>query len=247
MTSDAICVLIADDEPLARRTLTDFLRDVPWIQEVREAADGTSAVKMIDGWQPDLVFLDVVMPGLNGVEVLRRIAHQPHVVFTTAHDYALTAFELGALDYLLKPFGRERLLQVLERAKPRLSDPSGAAIRANEMLGAGGPLSRIFVRDGARIINMELDRVESIDGGDDHAVFHVGGRDYLVKVRLQDLATVLDPTRFARIHRSHIVNLDHVIACEPFDAWRLQAVMRSGRRVTASRVGTRLLRSFVLG
>jgi two-component system LytT family response regulator len=249
MTDDRWSVLVVDDEPLARRTLRDFLGGVDEIAEVREVGDGDAAVTAIDAWQPDLLFLDIVMPGRSGLEVLAGTTHRPHVVFTTAHDeYAIAAFELGALDYLLKPFGRDRLLQVVDRARTALAMNDHTAVdRARALLAPREHISRVFVRDGSRIVALDLDTVESIDGSDDHALFRAAGREYLVRIRLQDVATKLDSTRFARIHRSHIVNLDFVTACEPYDAWRLQAVLKSGRRIVASRAGTRVLKGLVLG
>ena len=249
MTDTRYTVLIVDDEPPARRTLREFLSSVEWIEEVREAGDGASAIQMIDAWQPDLVLLDVVMPGATGLQVLERIAHRPHVIFTTAFDqHAVTAFELGALDYVLKPFGRERLTTALERAHAALAaDPAAALERARATLTAGGLATRVFVRDGARIVALEPSDVERIEADDDYVRIHHRGRRYLVRLRLQDLEQKLDPSRFVRVHRSHLVNLNFVVACEPFDAWRLQVVLTSGHRVIASRAGTRLLRALVLG
>jgi two-component system LytT family response regulator len=249
MSDEGFCVVIADDEPLARRTLRDFLSDVLWIAEIREAADGATAIQLVDAWQPDLVFLDVVMPSASGLQVIQQISHHPYVILTTAFDqYAVTAFELGALDYVLKPFSKERIRMALERVRALLRAERGAVVeRARTVLGGERCLTRVFARDGNRIVNIDLARVERVEGADDHAILHHGGRRNYVKVRLHELEVMLDPTRFARIHRSHIVNLDFVVACEPYDAWRLQAIMRNGDRIVASRTGTRLLRSLVVG
>jgi two-component system, LytTR family, response regulator len=247
VSTERICVVIADDEPLARRTLRDYLAAVSWIGEIRECGDGLQAATLIDAWQPDLVFLDVVMPGLSGVEVLGRIKHTPHVVFTTAHDeYATTAFELGALDYVLKPFGEGRLLRVLNRARDALGTVD-VADRARQLLVPSVPLTRVFVRDGTRIIGLDVSAIESIDADDDYSILWAAGRGHRVRVRLQDVEGRLDSARFVRVHRSHIVNLDFLMACEPYDAWRLEAVLRSGKRIVASRAGTRLLKSLALG
>jgi two-component system LytT family response regulator len=242
--------LIVDDEPPARRTLREFLGAVDWIKEIREAGDGAAAIATIDGWQPDLVFLDIVMPGATGLEVLSRVRHRPHVIFTTAFDqHALTAFELGALDYVLKPFGRDRLMAALERARATLAtDPAIAIERARTALNdAVAPLARWFVRDGTRIVALDPAEIERIEADDDYAFFHHRGRRYGVRLRLQDLEAKLDPRQFVRIHRSHIVNVAFVAACEPFDAWRLQVVLSTGHRIVASRSGTRLLHALVLG
>jgi two-component system LytT family response regulator len=237
-------VLVADDEPLARRTLREIVSEVPWVGEVREAADGISAARLIDSFLPDLVFLDVLMPGADGLEVLERARHQPHVVFTTAFDrYAVAAFELGALDYLLKPFGRRRVLAALARAREALTgDTSSAVARARETLPREGELATIWVKHQDRLVPVDLETVERMEACDDYVTLVTGSRRHLVHVALKDLEGRLDPRRFVRVHRSHIVNLRHVTAIEPHDATRVALVLRSGARIVASRSGSRLLR-----
>ena len=137
-------ILIADDEPLARRTLRQHLLDLGWAGPIHEAGDGEGAIATGNGRRPDLLFLDIVMPGATGLQVLERLQYEPKVIFTTAHDqYAVAAFELGALDYLLKPFGRDRLERVLRRAQAALDGPSAPLLsRARESLEHTRPLSR---------------------------------------------------------------------------------------------------------
>src|SRR5580693_6014997 len=162
------CVLIADDEPLARRTLRQYLLDLGWAGPIHEAPDGKTAIAVANSQRPDLVFLDIVMPGASGLEVLEQLDYEPKVVFTTAHDqYAVTAFELGALDYLLKPFGRERLERVVRQAQIAL-DGSAAPLlsRARESLEQIYTLSRIFVRDRNRIVPIPLSSLERAQGAD---------------------------------------------------------------------------------
>jgi len=149
-----IRALVVEDEPLARARLKELIAELAWLEQVGEAASGAEAIAALERLQPDLVFLDIQLPGISGLEVLRATRHTPAVVFTTAHDrFAVTAFELGALDYILKPFGRERFGQAMQRAKPVLEarEGSGAAERARDVL-AEGPLLRLFVRDGGRIV-----------------------------------------------------------------------------------------------
>src|SRR5713226_989611 len=157
-------VLIADDEPLARRTLQEHLRSLGWVGPIHEAHDGKTAVAVANNQRPDLVFLDIVMPGATGLEVLEQIDYEPKVIFTTAHDqYAVTAFELGALDYLLKPFGRDRLERVLQRAQAALEGRSDSLLsRAKEALQPTRALSRVFVRDGNRIVPIALASIERV-------------------------------------------------------------------------------------
>src|SRR5690242_21719652 len=151
-------VLIADDEPLARRTLTEHLRAIGWTGAIRETGDGKTAIALANSERPDLIFLDIVMPGATGLQVLEHLEYEPAVIFTTAYDqHAVTAFELGALDYLLKPFGRERLQRVLRRVQAALEATAPPLLsRARQSLGPIRSLSRIFVRDGNRILPIPL-------------------------------------------------------------------------------------------
>jgi two-component system LytT family response regulator len=188
------------------------------------------------------------MPGATGLQVLERLDYQPKVVFTTAHDqYAVTAFELGALDYLLKPFGRERLSRVLQRVEATSNDSAvSIAVRAQESLEPERVLSRIFIRDGSRIIPVPLARLERAQGADDYVTVHAAGREHLVSVRLAELESQLPGTNFLRIHRSHIVNLDLIESIIPYDTNRVEVTMRSGVRIVASRAGSKLLRDLAL-
>ena len=241
-------VLIADDEPLARRTLRECLLDLGWTGKIHEALDGRTAIAIANEQKPDLVFLDIVMPGATGLEVLEQLAYEPKVIFTTAYDqYAVTAFELGALDYVLKPFGRDRLERVLRRAQAALN---GSAVpllsRAKESLERTRTLSRIFVRDGNRIVPIPLTSLERIQGADDYVTIHSTAKQYLVSVRLSDLESQLATANFLRIHRSHLINLEYVASIEPYDAARVQVVMKSGAKFIASRAGSKRLRDLAL-
>jgi len=242
MTRETTAV-IADDEPLARRTLRGHLSSVDWIGEIHEAADGLSAIKLIDSVRPSLVFLDIRMPGASGIAVAEQITHRPYIIFTTAYDrYAVTAFELGALDYLLKPFGRERVLNVLERARAGMEvGMPPIAARASQILESK-PLARVFVKERGRMIAIPLDKVERLEACDDYVALCFEGRRHLLHARLHDLYARIDPTRFIRVHRSHIINVDCIRALEPRDAARLTVVLESGTRIAASRSGSALLR-----
>src|SRR5438067_242556 len=243
MTND-VRVVIVDDEPLARRTLRGHLSTVDWIGEIDEAADGLTAIRMIDAIKPDLVFLDIRMPGTSGIAVAEQIMHRPYIIFTTAYDrYAVTAFEIGALDYLLKPFGRERVLAVLERARVGLEHgmPPIAA-RASQVLAQSKPLARVFVKERGRMVAIPLDRVERLEACDDYVAVYFEGRRHLLHARLHDLFARIDQTRFARIHRSHIINVQCIRALEPRDGSRLTVVLESGARIAASRSGSAQLK-----
>ena len=246
----SIRALIVEDEPLARQTIKDFVQGEDWLKVVGEAADGDSAITLIDDLRPDLVFLDVRMPGLTGLQVLESIKHDPEVVFTTAYDdHAVTAFELEALDYILKPFGRERFRQMLARVKLRLVDSNGkpessVRERAQRALEAKPTeyLLRLFVRDRrGRVVHVRVAEVTRLVGADDYVELHVSNASYLVKVTLTEFEARLDPKHFRRIHRSAIVNLDHVVTCKPIDR-RLRLKLSDGSEVIASRSGSRNLR-----
>ncbi|MGB7847330.1 MAG: LytTR family DNA-binding domain-containing protein [Candidatus Acidiferrum sp.] len=241
-------VLIADDEPLARRTLREYLLELGWSGEIHEAQDGLTAITIANDIRPDLLFLDIVMPGATGLEVLEQLDYEPQVIFTTAHDqYAVTAFELGAIDYLLKPFGRERLGRVLRRTQATLNGATVPLLsRARESLPPARSLSRIFVRDGNRILPIPLASLERAQGADDYVTIYSSSKQYLVSVRLSDLEAQLPGTHFLRIHRSHLVNLEYISAIEPYDVARVEVVMKNGTRIVASRSGSRRLRGLAL-
>jgi two-component system, LytTR family, response regulator len=242
-------ILLADDEPLARRTLRTQLRDLGCRGTIHEAGDGHTAIEIANRERPDLIFLDIVMPGATGLQVLERLEYQPKVIFTTAHDqYALTAFELGALDYVLKPFGRDRLERVMNRARSVsgggtefLLDRAALALQPTQRR-----LSKIFVRDGNRILPLAISQIERVQAADDYVTIVTAAKEYLVSVRLSDLERHLGGEHFLRIHRSHLINLEHVTSIQRCDAARLEVVMASGVRIMASRTGSKRLRELAL-
>lgn len=242
--------LIVEDEPLARKTLRDMLADCEWLEIVGEAADGLTAVEQVNELKPDLVFLDINLPELSGLGALKRFTHEPAVIFTTAHDrHAIAAFELAALDYLLKPFGRVRLQQALARAREALERDGprpGLADTRSALAGMGGegPLERILIRDGGRIVPVAVRDIERVEAEGDYAAVRAKGKTLLVNLPLGDFEARLDPARFVRVHRSHLVNLDFVDAIEPFDNSQLLVKMRDGVKITASRAASKRLREW---
>ncbi|HUQ98591.1 MAG TPA: LytTR family DNA-binding domain-containing protein [Gemmatimonadaceae bacterium] len=242
-------VLIVEDEPIPRERLRELLSEVNWIECVGQAPDGRTAIRMIDELRPDLVFLDIEMPGMTGLEVLTKIEHDPAIVFTTAYDrYAVTAFELEALDYLLKPFGTKRLDSALERVKKHLQSDASfpVAERARVALETRGTFSRIFVRDRGRIVPIQVESIDRLEAEDDYVGVHSNGRRYLVYLGMAQFEARLDPEKFVRIHRSHIVNLDRVAAFLPEDGGRLVIEMKDGTRLAASRTRSRELRHLAI-
>jgi two-component system LytT family response regulator len=237
--------LIAEDEPHARRSLLEYLQGAQWVDVVGEAADGARAVALVDELLPDLLFLDVRMPELTGLEVVQRIRHQPEIVFTTAHDrFALAAFELGALDYLLKPFGPERFALMLERVRRRLGAPADAAERARQALGSA-PLRRLFARSGDRALPIPVDTIRHVQAQGDYSEVHCAAGTFLLHVSLSELAARLDPERFSRVHRSHIVNIDAVEYLRDHGDRRLLVRLRDGTEIVASRAASQDLRRLV--
>jgi two-component system LytT family response regulator len=240
-----VATLVADDEPVARAGLRDMLAETSWIEWIGEANTGTAAVQAIDSLKPDLVFLDVQMPGLLGTEVLERISHRPFVVFTTAYaQHAVTGFELGALDYLLKPFGSERLSAALDRVRAAMGEPSARPTldRFREALSKG-PMSRLFVRSGAAIVPIVVDTVSSFEAWGDYVIAHVGRTRHTMHVSLNHLEARLDAAKFVRIHRAHIVNLDHVKTFKSHGRGKVVAQLLDGSELPVSRGRAADLRS----
>ena len=237
--------LIAEDEPHARKSLIEYLEGTDWVDVVGEAADGRQAVVLVDERRPDLLFLDVRMPELTGLEVVQRIRHLPEIVFTTAYDqFALAAFELGALDYLLKPFGRERLAVMLERVRRRLGVPGDDAERARQALGPL-PLRRVFARVGDRAVPIAVDTIVRVQARGDYSEVHGAAGTFLLHVSLTELLARLDPTRFSRVHRSHAVNLEAVEYLRDHGDRRLLVHLRDGTEIVASRAASQDLKRLV--
>ena len=236
--------LVVDDEPVARTGLARMLSSVDWLECVGDAASGPAAVEAIDRLEPDVVFLDVEMPGFSGTEVLRRAKHAAHVVFTTAYSqHAVAAFELGALDYVVKPFGEERLRAALDRVRAALGEPrTGAYDRFAQAMGRG-PMSRLFVRTGRNIVPVAVADIAWFEAEGDYVAAHVPPSHHLVHVALNRIEERLDPARFVRIHRTCIVNLDHVAAFRRGPEGRLCAEMKDGTRLDVSRARAKDLRS----
>lgn len=238
--------MIAEDEPHARAILQELCNAVDWIDLRWVASDGLEAVRLIDQARPQLVFLDVRMPEASGIEVLRRIQHSPAVVFTTAYDeYAVSAFELGAIDYLLKPFGESRFRSTLERVRRRLPHPDPAARvagLASDAFGRGS-LSRVFVRDKDRIIPIDVQSITHVEAQDDYCLIHATRGSFLVHLPISQVGLRLDPKRFLRVHRSFLVNTDAIQAIRRYDERRYELTLSNGRTVVASRTGSQMLKA----
>lgn len=236
--------LIAEDEAPAREGLRAYLAATAWVEVVAEAVDGKTALALAEEHRPNLLFLDVRLPELSGLEVARQIRHPAEIIFTTAFDrFAVAAFEIGALDYLVKPFGQERLAAALARLRARMEEPSHgfAGERARNSLSSG-PLHRLFVRHGDRIVPIPVEGIRRIQAQGDYAEVHAAEGVYLMHVTLSELAARLNPAKFRQVHRSHIVNLDAVEHLQPYDDRRLAIRLKDGAVVVASRAASEELR-----
>jgi two-component system LytT family response regulator len=237
-------VAIVDDEDLARAVVREYLTAMPDVEVVAECANGFEAVKAVSELQPDLLLLDVQMPKLNGFEVLELVGRDVAVVFITAYDqYAIRAFDVHAVDYLLKPFAADRLAAALDRVRERLG--RGEAMPIQELSAAGQPpqghTRRILVRDGPRVHVLPVEKIEYVQAQDDYVCFRCEGKEYLKEQTLGELETLLDPARFVRIHRSYLLNLDRLSRVELDERENRVAVLSDGRRLPISRTGhTRL-------
>jgi two-component system LytT family response regulator len=243
MNEQALKAVIVDDEELARVFLKELLGAHPEIELVAECANGFEAVKMIAETRPDLLFLDVQMPKLDGFEVLELIDHPPAVIFVTAFDqYAMRAFDAQAVDYLLKPFSTERFERALERAKTRAGAPGATAEPARATRPPEQRPERIVVKDGTRVHIIPIEKLDYVEAQDDYVALHTGGRSYLKQQPIAGVEAILDPTRFVRIHRSAIVNLERVPRIEPYAKDSRIAILADGTRLPVSRSGyTRLM------
>src|SRR4051812_34756910 len=237
MTTARTRVLIVDDEPLARERIRTLLADEPGFEIVGEATDGTSGAESILALQPDLVFLDVQMPGADGFDVIDAVGadKMPFVVFVTAHDrYALKAFDVHALDYLLKPFDKARFSTALERAKTQLRHGTAAALdqRLQELLqtveGRRHGAERLMVKSGGRITFVRIADIDWIEAAGNYVRLHVGKEDHLLRESLAALEKKLDAGLFVRVHRSTIVNLDRIREIQPAFHGDYVIVLRDG-------------------
>ncbi|HLL81203.1 MAG TPA: LytTR family DNA-binding domain-containing protein [Longimicrobium sp.] len=241
---EPISVLIADDEPPARKGIRALLELHADVRVVGEARSGREAIEAIQALQPELVFLDVQMPEGDGFEVIRAVGveRMPVVVFATAYDaYALQAFEAHALDYLLKPYERERFDAVLQRARARVRQARGAGAEprllsfVRRMEERSAHLRRLPVRVGSRVRLVDVDEVAYFEAETNYVRVHLPGASHLVRDTLGALEAKLDPARFLRVHRSLIVNLERIVEVEPLFAGEHVLTLRDGTRLTTGR------------
>jgi two-component system LytT family response regulator len=241
---DPIRVLVVDDETPARQRLLDLLRKDPHVGNILQAENGTVAVEMIEGHRPDIVFLDVQMPELDGLGVINALGakRMPLTVFVTAYDeHAIRAFEANALDYLLKPFSDERFEATMARVKSRLDERGMLefGLRVLEMVSREPAreqwLDRLVVKSAGSTRFIRVADIDWIESAGVYVNLHVGTKELLYRAALHDLARKLDPMRFVRVHRSSIVNIESVLHLEPISHGEFEIVLKNGLRSRISR------------
>ncbi len=250
-------VIIVDDEMLARGVVREYLAEHPDVEVVAECANGFEAVKAITELAPDLVFLDIQMPKLDGFEVAELAGAKTHYIFATAFDqYAIKAFEFHALDYLLKPFSQQRFDQALAHARANLDKGVGKsggksegdtalASMVREAAGRNKPLGRVLIRDGAKVHVINSDKIEVIEAQDDYVQIRSEGKSYLKNQRMAELEEQLDAQQFLRIHRSWIVNIAWVDRIEQATKDSYVAILKDGAKVPVSRSGYQKIRAVI--
>ncbi|MEP6800449.1 MAG: LytTR family DNA-binding domain-containing protein [Acidobacteriota bacterium] len=247
--SDSVRVLIVDDEEPARLLLREILSAEPGVTIVGEAENGFEAVRAASENRPDVAFLDIQMPKLNGFEVAELLSPEVAVVFVTAYDqWALKAFEIHAADYVLKPYRAERLREALSRARGRRAagapavDPGAISQSARP---AGSYAERVVVRDGPKVLVIPVDRVDCLEAQDDYVAIRSQGKKFLKLQTLASLSETLDPARFLRVHRSYVVNIDRLRAIELYAKNSHVALLADGSRIPISRDGHAKLKALL--
>jgi len=246
MTEQKIRTLIVDDEELARDRIHTLLEMQPDVEIVGICGDGVTALESIEKLKPDLVFLDVQMPGMTGFEVVENLdaAHAPAVVFVTAHDgHAIRAFEIHALDFLLKPFDQTRFEKALDRARGKVKASQGTTVIDSHLVSLLEELreerkypERLIVKSSGRVFFVRTEEIDWVEASGNYVKIHTKNEAHLLRESMKNMEAKLDPKIFVRIHRSAIVNIDRIKELEPWFHGEYIVIMRDGTRLTASRV-----------
>ncbi len=245
-TENKITVLIVDDEPLARALIAELLKNLPEFQVAGECSDGKSAIKAIKEKSPDLIFLDVQMPGMDGLTVLEELNDTPFpaIIFVTAYDqYAIRAFDFHAIDYLLKPFSQSRFEKALLRAKERILEHSPSDHITRRQISSllenyqnkAAPLERLFLKDCGKIVLLDPETINWIEADDKYVRFHTSEKKYLIRQTLNAVEAELDKQVFARVHRSCIVNLTRISELHPMFNGEYVLILNDKTKLALSR------------
>jgi two-component system LytT family response regulator len=240
MKTSPLSAIIVDDEELARSLIREYLTTHPEIRIAAECANGFEAVKAVSELKPDLMFLDIQMPKLSGFEVIELLDEPPAVVFVTAFDqFAVKAFNVHAVDYLLKPFGKERFDEAVEHAVTRIRahEPVKTRQAAEEAKPADQQLERILIKEGSKVLVIPVEKIDYIEAQDDYIAVRSEGKSHLKMQRLSLLESQLDPRRFVRIHRSYILNIERLSRIELYAKDSRTAILKDGTQLPVSRSG----------
>ncbi|MBI1768810.1 MAG: response regulator [Bacteroidetes bacterium] len=251
MNNHKTTCLIVDDEKLARELLTEYLETFPEIEVVGEASNGSDAVTQIDKLKPDLLFLDVQMPGMTGFDVLDDINHEPYVIFVTAYDqYAIQAFEKNAVDYLLKPLDQERFRQAVDRALKRKKTEAG---NIEDLLGSMRPNyaratyeSHIFVQKSEKLFSLPVDEILHLEASGDYTIITTKNDQFVSSSGIGKLEEIMNPDKFIRVHRSTIVNINYLKEIERHFNGGMVVKMQSGKSFPVSRTYAKQIRKKVV-
>jgi two-component system LytT family response regulator len=238
MHKQHIKTILVDDEEPARLIVREYLSAYPDIEIVSECENGFDAVKAIGELKPDLLFLDIQMPKLDGFEVLDLIEPPPAVIFATAYDqYAVKAFEIHAIDYLLKPFSKERFAEALGHARKRLKTNKPLPVQAMLAATHANPIERVLVKSGSKVHVIPVDRIDYIEAQDDYVAIKTDGASHLKQQRMAELEKLLNPQKFVRVHRSYILNVERIARIELYAKDSRVAILKDGAKVQISRAG----------
>jgi two-component system LytT family response regulator len=246
-----IKALIIDDEALGRKIIHEYLKSHSEVEPLAECQDAYEALEAIEKYHPDLLFLDVQMPEINGFEMLKMLEEIPFIIFSTAYDqYALKAFEVNAVDYLLKPFDQERFDIALERAKERISPKRGKPEEIKNLLkqlhSENPYLDKIMVKKSGKIFVLDVNEIDWLEAAGDYVNLHTAKGSFLVLQSLSHIETRLNPARFVRVHRSAIVSIGAIKEIVPWSKGRLKIHLRDGHQTLISRSGTKRIKKFMI-
>ena len=242
-----IRTVIVEDEAHARDIIKHYLGDLDYIEIIAECSDGFSGLKTISNLKPDLVFLDIQMPRLTGIEMVEVMTEKPEIIFTTAYDqFAIRAFELNAVDYLLKPFQKRRFLEAVKKAADKIQSGAGNQKAASELLQQqpenAAPINRIVVRKGNAINLIPVEQIKFVEAQDDYVMIHHVNGKALKQQTMKFFEDKLPKSDFARIHRSYIVRVEEIKRIEPYGKDKYIAILQSGDKLPVSRTGYQKLR-----
>jgi two-component system LytT family response regulator len=245
---EKIRIVIIDDETPAREIIKHYLKEVENVEVIAECSDGFSGLKSISSMKPDLVFLDIQMPRLTGIELVEVLTEKPKIIFTTAYDqFAIKAFELNAVDYLMKPFPKRRFLEAVKKAIEKIRSGTANKESASQLLAIkpefSSPVNRIVVRKGNAINLIPVEQIRYVEAEDDYVMIHHSGGKALKQQTMKFYEDNLPKNSFVRIHRSYIVKIEEINRIEPYTKDNYVAILHSGDKLPVSRAGYKHLKA----